>query len=59
MKTERNPKGSGRKPISDTPLIKIPVAIRHDQSEWLAGKNRSAVIREALDKMIKGEENLK
>ena len=53
MKTERNPKGAGRKPITDQPLVKIPVTIRRDQSEWLTGKNRSASIRDALDLLIK------
>jgi hypothetical protein len=51
-KTPRNPKGAGRKPISGLPLIKIPVTIRQDQGEWLTGKNRSAVVREALDRLI-------
>lgn len=53
MKGKPRGRNGGRKPTNDTPMIKIPVTIRRDQAEWLAGKNRSEQVRDALDLLIK------
>lgn len=53
MKGKPRGRNGGRKPTNDAPMVKIPVTIRRDQADWLAGKNRSEQVREALDLLIK------